>query len=91
MTADELTQWGQLFTFIEKYGITQVFLVAAIAALWYMIRKIVKGDFVPRWMFEKSEADRERLLAILENQETGALKEVLDFMKKIKVKEDGGG
>jgi hypothetical protein len=83
-----------MLDFLEKYGVTQVALVLCIFVLAYLGRKILKGDLVTRDVYQKSEANTERLMQILENQETGALQEILTFVRRIKKveqsPEDGG-
>ncbi|MMZ45249.1 hypothetical protein D3C76_334240 [compost metagenome] len=81
---DVLGQTERVLQFIDKYGITQVGLVLAIAALIWIIRQVFRGKLVPRWMFDQVVADRDRVLSILESEETGALHELMAFMKKLK-------
>ncbi|MNU64655.1 hypothetical protein D3C71_539370 [compost metagenome] len=85
----ELSSLGQLLEFLERYGVTQVALVLCILALVYLGKKIIKGDLVTRDAYERSEANTERLLHIIENQETGALREILTFVRRIKKVEQG--
>lgn len=90
---DPLTLIERLLGLGEKYGVTPVLLFISIFSLIYVLRMVLKGDLVPRWMLDKVEEDRDEAMEILKGQETGALKEILEFMKKIKVnyKDSSGG
>ena len=90
MDADQLTQVERVAQFTEKYGLSLIFLLLAVAALVLIVRMIIRGDLVPRWMLDKSEEAREE--AAETTKELGeAVKEIRDFLSRIKVRDDHEG
>jgi len=93
MNADQITAVERIAQLFDKYGMTTISLIVLAGGLAWIVRLLLRGDLVPRWMLERAEHDRDEVMAVLKNQETGALREILEFMRKIKVKDDvsGGG
>lgn len=92
MDAEQLTNMERMAQFTEKYGLSLIFLLLAVAALTFIIRMIIRGDLVPRWMLDKSEEAREEAAETV--KELGAaVEDIRDFLSRIKVRNDqeGGG
>ncbi|MNP01613.1 hypothetical protein D3C76_934360 [compost metagenome] len=90
MPAESVGSVGGLLANIEKYGVVTVLFILLILFLWYIIKQIMSGNLVvmPRWQYDKQQENTDKLMKVLEDQETGALQEIRDFIKRIKTKED---
>ncbi|WP_020615725.1 hypothetical protein [Paenibacillus daejeonensis] len=56
MTHDQVSGWASL---IDKYGIVPIFAIVSFGLLMFIMRKILKGELVPREFLTKVEQQRD--------------------------------
>ena len=56
MTHDQVSGWASL---IDKYGILPIMAIVFLATTFFFVRKLLKGELVPREFLTKAEQQRD--------------------------------
>ena len=80
MTHDQVSGWAAL---IDKYGILPIMAIVFLATTFFFVRKLLKGELVPREFLTKAEQQRDEMAKML-GENTGALQQVTIAVNNLK-------
>jgi len=87
VTHDQVSGWAAL---IDKYGIAIVGVILMTAVVLWVLRSLIKGDLVPRSLYDREVEDNERMRQAIERLH-GPIGTVAGAVNNIKKDEDRGG
>ncbi|MEK5060469.1 hypothetical protein BK126_04375 [Paenibacillus sp. FSL H7-0326] len=85
VTSQEVAEWAQL---VDKYGFSLILSIVLLIIVLTFLYWLMTGKIVPKLYLDRSEEDRDRMQAIMEEERKESLSDIKELLGRLKKDED---